>query len=108
MNTEDKKQVASQWYALEHFTDSKDLIKLENAWLAGFEAATPKWINVEDYTPEDDRNVLIKIKDYRRPAENVTEVSTGYYDGEWKYSATDNLVDAGHGWFIEKWMEFPQ
>lgn len=107
MNIETRKQVASQSYALKHFIGLDNLHAIKDAWLAGFEAAT-QWVNVEDYTPEDDRNVLIKIKDYRRPDENVTEVSTGYYDGEWKYSATDSLVDVGHGWFIEKWMEFPQ
>ena len=38
MTIGDKKQVASQAYALEHFTDADHLDIIEDAWLAGFEA----------------------------------------------------------------------
>jgi hypothetical protein len=108
MTQEDKKQVASQTYALENFTDIAHLTKLRNAWLAGYEASIPKWIKEVTLKPDNDRMVLIKIKDYRRPEENVTETSLGYYDKEWYYSHTDNLVNSGHGWFIEEWLEIPQ
>ncbi len=37
MNLENKKQVASQAYALEHFTDVTHLNKIKDAWLDGFE-----------------------------------------------------------------------
>ena len=78
-------------------------------FLAGFTAAEPKWISVE-IPPKDDRTVLIKTKDYRRPKDNVTEVSLGYFDQEdkdWYYSS-DVKVNQGHGWFITSYMEIPQ
>ena len=65
MTQEDKKQVASQAYALENFTDIVHLTKLRNAWLVGYETATSKWIKEVTLKPDNDRMVLIKIKDYR-------------------------------------------
>jgi hypothetical protein len=68
------------------------------------------WNKVEDILPDNDRTVLVRIKDFRRPQENVMEVSLGYYDeyNNWRYQHTDNLINSGHGWFIEEWMEIPQ
>lgn len=87
-----------------------DVYQTKKDFLAGWEAEKPKWYNTKDKLPEDDRTVLVKVKDYRRPEENVTEVSLGYYDEykTWRYQHNDNLIDSGHGWFIEEWIEIPQ
>ena len=79
-------------------------------FLAGYEAGQPKWISVEEQTPDDERNVIIKIFDYRRPKEKVTEVGLGYFDHEEKewYHTSDVLVNGGHGWMITHYMEIPQ
>ncbi len=110
MNIEDRKLLASQAYALKHFTRNGDLHRIKDAWLDGFETAIPKWNKVDDILPEVDKTVLIKIKDFRRPNEDVTEVSLGYYDKEWYYESDDkgNKVNSGHGWYIYEWMEIPQ
>ncbi len=78
-------------------------------FLAGFTAAEPKWISVE-IPPKDDRTVLIKTKDYRRPKDNVTEVYLGYFDQEDKewYYPSDVRVDSGNGWSVINWMDLPQ
>ena len=78
-------------------------------FLAGYEAGQPKWISVET-PPDDERNVIIKIFDYRRPKEKVTEVGLGYFDHEEKewYHTSDVLVNGGHGWMITHYMEIPQ
>ena len=56
-------------------------------FLAGFEAGQPKWISVDEQTPEDDRAVLVKTKDYRRPQYDVTDVQIGYLENEvWYYN----------------------
>lgn len=107
-NIETRKEVASTAYALDHFDEDANIMALQQAWLAGFETAYPKWNKVEDLLPEDDRIVLIKVKDHRRPEKNITEISLGYYDNDWRYDCTDTLVDSGNGWFIEEWMEIPE
>ncbi len=78
-------------------------------FLAGYEAGQPKWISVET-PPDNERNVIIKIFDYRRPKEKVTEVGLGYFDHEEKewYHTSDVLVNGGHGWMITHYMEIPQ
>jgi len=78
-------------------------------FLAGYEAGQPKWISVET-PPDDERNVIIKIFDYRRPKEKVTEVGLGYFDHEEKewYHTSDVLVNGRHGWMITHYMEIPQ
>lgn len=78
-------------------------------FLAGYEAGQPKWISVET-PPDDERNVIIKIFDYRRPKEKVTEIGLGYFDHEEKewYHTSDVLVNGGHGWMITHYMEIPQ
>ena len=78
-------------------------------FLAGYEAGQPKWISVET-PPDDERNVIIKIFDYRRPKEKVTEIGLGYFDHEEKewYHTSDVLVNGGHGWMITHFMEIPQ
>ena len=82
-------------------------------FLAGFDLAEelfkPKWISAET-PPDDERNVIIKIFDYRRPKEKVTEIGLGYFDHEEKewYHTSDVLVNGGHGWMIIHYMEIPQ
>ncbi len=78
-------------------------------FLAGYETGQPKWISVET-PPDDERNVIIKIFDYRRPKEKVTEIGLGYFDHEEKewYHTSDVLVNGGHGWMITHYMEIPQ
>ena len=68
------------------------------------------WIKTEKEVPNNDRTVLVRVKDFRRPEDSVREVSLGYYNEykEWRYQHTDNLVNSGHGWFIEEWMDIPQ
>ena len=65
------------------------------------------WTKIEESVPDNDRTVLVRVKDYRRPQENSTEVSLGYYDEhkEWRYQHNDNLINSGHGWYIEEWIE---
>ena len=78
-------------------------------FLAGYEAGQPKWISAET-PPDDERNVIIKIFDYRRPKEKVTEIGLGYFDHEEKewYHTSDVLVNGGHGRMITHYMEIPQ
>jgi hypothetical protein len=79
------------------------------SYIAGYEAAEPRWISVE-IPPKDDRTVLIKTKDYRRPKDNVTEVYLGYFDQEDKewYYPSDVRVNSGNGWSVINWMDLPQ
>lgn len=94
------------------YTDDKrltDFDKIKKAYTEGYEVAQPKWISAETH-PNDERNVIIKIFDYRRPKENITEVGLGYFDHEEKewYHTSDVLVNAGNGWMITHYMEIPQ
>ncbi len=101
------KEYASKAYALGNFTNKDDLVLIKEAWLDGFNTAT-KWYSVDNILPESDKKVLIKVKDYRRPDENVTSVHIGYYDKIWYYDDSDSIVDSGHGWFIFEWMNIPE
>lgn len=68
-----------------------------------------KWIS-SDLPPKDEDTYIIKTKDYRRPQENVTEVSLGYFDQEEKewYYTSDVLVNGGYGWMITHYMKLPK
>lgn len=68
------------------------------------------WINVETRLPEFSKSVLIRVKDFRRPSENVISTSMGYYmaNNEWYYECDGSLVNSGHGWFIIEWTEIPE
>lgn len=103
----EKEKLAKEWYEEGKFLS--DFPRDIRSFLAGYESAEPKWIDSEN-TPNNDRTVLVKVKDYRRPQENTIEVSLGYYDefNEWRYQDTDHLINSGHGWFIEEWIEIPQ
>jgi hypothetical protein len=80
--------------------------KIERAFLSGYEAGQPKWISVET-PPDDERNVIIKTFDYRRPKENVTDTTLGYFEnGHWFYDSGGHVND-GNGWMIIEWMEIP-
>jgi len=82
---------------------------VEQCFIAGFEAGAPKWINVNEQTPEDERSVIIKTFDYRRPKENITCTTLGYFEnGIWLYEDGGGVVDEGNGWHIIQWMEIPQ
>ena len=72
----------------------------------GFTDGQPKWISVET-PPDDERNVIIKTFDYRRPKENVTDTTLGYFEnGYWFYDSGGHVND-GNGWMIIEWMEIP-
>lgn len=92
---------------------SSDIHQTRQDFKAGFDLAEElfklKWISAET-PPDDERNVIIKIFDYRRPKEKVTEIGLGYYDHEEKewYHTSDVLVNGGHGWIITHYMEIPQ
>ena len=103
-----KEQLAEQ-YAEGKSSSSVFQEAHKRGFLAGYEAGQPKWISVET-PPDDERNVIIKIFDYRRPKEKVTEIGLGYYDHEEKewYHTSDVLVNGGHGWMITHYMEIPQ
>ena len=75
MNLEDIK-VASQAYALEHFTDAEHLNKIKDAWINGFETAT-QWIKIEEQTPEYNKPVLLK---YLKGGKEV--ITQGYFRDE--------------------------
>ena len=100
---------------LEHEKEiyAPDIHQTKADFKAGFNLAEelfkPKWISVET-PPDDERNVIIKIFDYRRPKEKVTEIGLGYFDHEEKewYHTSDVLVNGGHGWMITHYMEIPQ
>ena len=104
-----KKQQLAEQYAEGKSSSSVFQEAHKRDFLAGFEAGQPKWISVET-PPDDERNVIIKIFDYRRPKEKVTEVGLGYFDHEEKewYHTSDVLVNGGHGWMITHYMEIPQ
>jgi len=79
---------------------------------AGFNLAEelfkPKWISVEEQTPDNERSAIIKTFDYRRPKENVTSTTLGYFEnGHWFYDS-GVYVNDGNGWMIIQWMEIPQ
>lgn len=78
---------------------------------AGFNLAEelfkPKWIDAETL-PNNDRTVLVRVKDCRRPEENVTDVTLSYFEkGVWFYDS-GGVVNDGNGWQIIQWMEMPQ
>ena len=77
-------------------------------FLAGFEAGQPKWISVDEQTPKDDRAVLVKTKDYRRPQYDVTDVQIGYLENEVWYYNEGGEINSGLGWHLTHWMEIPQ
>lgn len=82
------------------------------SFIAGYEKAeelfNPKWISVDEQTPEDDRAVLVKTKDYRRPQYNVTDVQIGYLENEVWYYNEGGEINSGLGWHLTHWMEIPQ
>ena len=77
-------------------------------FLAGFEAGQPNWISVDEQTPEDDRAVLVKTKDYRRPQYDVTDVQIGYLENKVWYYNEGGEINSGLGWHLTHWMEIPQ
>ena len=88
---------------------------LKRGFLAGWESCERQkaleeltqnnsWIPIEEDLPNNDRSVLIKVRDYRH---DIFEVEVGYYDGEWRY-LSHNFVNSGHGWVIHSWREIPQ
>ena len=77
-------------------------------FLAGYEAGQPKWISVDEQTPEDDRAVLVKTKDYRRPQYEVTDVQIGYLENEVWYYNEGGEINSGLGWHLTHWMEIPK
>lgn len=101
MNLEDKKQVASQAYALEHFTDVAHLNKMKDAWLDGFEAALPKWNSVEEQVPDSDRKVLCWINNTETPEWSGYRI--GAYLGSWYCEGGRKSYE-----IVEKWLEIPQ
>lgn len=93
------------------YREEKNAFKIAQSRIdfrAGFEAGQSKWVDIET-PPNNERMVLVKIKDFRIPQENITEVSLGYYDEykDWRYQHNDTLINSGHGWFLEQWMEIP-
>ncbi len=96
-------------YTYVRIGDVENIADLESAFLAGYDAAT-RWKKVEEELPDNDRTVLVKVKDCKRPQENIMEVSLRYYNEykEWRYQHTSNLINSGHGWFIEEWTEIPK
>ena len=86
--------------------------QMRESYLAGYEEAEelfkPKWINVEEQTPEDDRAVLVKTKDYRRPQYDVTDVQIGYLENEVWYYNEGGEINSGLGWHLTHWMEIPK
>ncbi len=77
--------------------------------LMGLDDQTPKWVNVDEKIPEDERSVIIKTFDYRRPKENVTCTTLGFFEGGfWRYEEGGGSVDDGNGWYVIQWMEIPQ
>jgi|GEM_PF-4561940 len=109
MSTEDKKQVASQAYAIEHYTDADHLDVIENAWLAGFEAGTPKWINAEDELPEawsqhrnrwESDEVLLDCGDFYVVSRYVRKYDKGVQNLIWE--GFDNIEDQE---IAERWQK---
>ena len=100
---------------LEHDKEiyAPDIQQTKADFKAGFDLAEelfkPKWVSV-DIQPKDEDTYIIKIKDYRRPQENVTEIGLGYFDQEEKewYHTSDVLVNGGHGWMITHYMKLPK
>jgi len=102
MSTEDKKQIAAQQYALKHFTDVEHLNKIKDAWLDGFETAVPKWINIEDELPEDDRTVVCWAENTENSL--YSELKLGNYINEkWYCKGGRNSQE-----IITKWQKIAE
>ena len=106
-----KKEELAENYAHNYFDmhDNEYNYKaLKRGFLAGWEAREPKWINVEEQTPEEGKPIIIKTFDYRRPKENVTDITLGYFEnGNYFYDSGGHVND-GNGWMIISYMEFTQ
>ena len=103
-----KKQQLAEQYAEGKSSSSVFKEAHKRDFLAGFEAGQPKWISVDEQTPEDDRAVLVKTKDYRRPQYDVTDVQIGYLENEVWYYNEGGEINSGLGWYLTHWMEIPQ
>lgn len=72
------------------------------AWLAGFETAQPKWINVEENLPEDDRCVTAYLENLENPLYNGLKICN-YIDGKWYCRGGRNSQEE-----VIRWTEIPQ
>ena len=101
-----KEELAKEWYDKVKF--SSDFPRDVKSFLEGYEAAELKWISVDDKLPEDDRNLLIKTQDYRRPANNGGNVNIGYFENSTWFYESGGVANDGNGWWVISYMEIPQ
>ena len=73
---------------------------VEQCFIAGFEAGTPKWKIIEEYTPKEDTQILCCL--LNKWAKDVSRYSVlRYFQGNWYGDITEDEI-------VEKWMEIPQ
>lgn len=83
--------------------------QIKEAFIAGFNSGKKlKWINVNDNLPKNNIELLIKTQDYRRPKENVTDITLGYFENNTWFYENSAVVNDGNGWHIISYMELPK
>ena len=56
--------------------------QIREGFLNGFDAGQPKWISVEEQTPDNDRTVLVWINDIENPQWSGYKLGS-YQNGKW-------------------------
>ena len=73
-----KEQLAEQYAEEQNSAYTNDY----NGFLAGYEAGQPKWISVEEQTPDDERTVLVWINNTENPQWNNYRLGS-YLNEKW-------------------------
>ena len=65
----ENREALAEYYAHNYFNmhETNNYKALKQGFLAGFEANQPKWINIKDKLPNDDRVVLVWIDCLQNP-----------------------------------------
>lgn len=104
-NIETRKEVASTAYALDHFDEDANIMALQQAWLAGFETAYPKW---NKGIPEHNNEVIVKLQRHHHGTKSKTEIKqfAFYEENRWQDMERDNIED--NDWTVIEFIEIPQ
>ena len=78
-----------------------DIHQSKKDFLTGYEAATPKWISVDEQLPDTNRRVLVLLEDTRLP--QLSSYRIGAYINENWY------LDGGIAYheIVKQWFDFP-
>lgn len=77
------------------------IIAAENGFLAGYKAAQPQWISVEDRLPSEDQDVLFYSPTY------YSEQYVGYRAKPNEWCDPNGLTDAVILKYYSHWMSLP-